>query len=136
MAAFVWTNGYLLVNSVDLSDHVRALTLNYSGDMQEQTAMGDGTRTRLSGLKDWSINVTFKQDFDSGSVDATLFSLIGGAAVTVAVKPVNATTTATNPQFSGSAVLETYPPLAGSVGVLAEVSATFQAAGTLTRAVA
>lgn len=134
MAAFVFKDGSLVVNSVDLSDHVRSMTLNYSGDLQEETSMGDDTRKRLSGLKDWSVDVTFKQDFDSGSVDATLFSLIGAASFTVTMKPTSAAVSATNPSFSGSAVLETYPPLDGAVGDLAEVSATFQAAGDLTRA--
>lgn len=133
MAAFVMTDAQVTVNGVDLSDHVLSATLNYSGDLQEDTAMGDGTRTRLSGLKDWSLELNLKQDFASGSVDATLFSLVGGSAVTVTVRPTSSAISATNPEFTGSAVLETYPPLGNSVGELANTTVTFQAAGTLTR---
>jgi len=134
MAAFVLTDAEVIINAVDLSDHVLSATLNYTGDLQEDTAMGDGTRSRLSGLKDWSLEVTFKQDYSSGSVDGTLFALVGGAAVAVSFKPVktNATST-TNPKFNGNAVLESYPPGGGGVGELAQTVVTFQAAGDLTR---
>lgn len=134
MAAFVLTDAEVTINSVDLSDHVMSVTLNYSGDLQEQTAMGDSTRTRLSGLKDWSFEVNFKQDFAASEVDATLFPLIGGAAIAITVKATSATTSATNPEFQGNAILESYPPLGNAIGELAQTSVTFQADGDLTRA--
>lgn len=135
MAAFVLTDAEIVVNSVDLSDYVLSATLNYGADLQEDTSMGDTTRTRLAGLKDWSLEVTFKQDFDSGAVDDTLFSLVGAAAFPVTCKGVaGSATSATNPKFSGSAVLESYPPFGNGIGELAQVSVTFQGSGTLTRA--
>lgn len=135
MGAFVLKDAFISINGVDLSDHVMSATLNYSADLQEDTAMGDGTRTRLAGLKDWSLDVTFKQDFDSGSVDDTLFSLVGAAAVPIIFRPVKSTAVGpTNPNFSGNAVLETYPPTSNAVGELSQVSVTLQAAGTLSRA--
>ena len=43
----------------------------FTGDLQEETAMGtDGTRSRLSGLKDWSLEMTMKQDFVTGQICA------------------------------------------------------------------
>ncbi len=134
MGAFIYKDAEVTVNGVDLSDHVLSATLNYSGDLQEQTAMGDGTRTRLSGLKDWSMEFSFKQDYDSGSVDGTLFALVGGAAVVVTVRALDSAGVGeTNPTYSGSAVLESYPPLSGAVGELASTTVTFQSAGTLSR---
>lgn len=134
MAAFVLTDAEIVVNGVDLSAFVLSATLNYQADLQEDTAMGDGTRTRLAGLKDWSLEVNFKQDFDSGSVDDTLYSLIGAASFTVTVMAnKTAGIGTTNPRYSGPAVLESYPILSNSVGELAQASVTFQAAGTLTR---
>lgn len=134
MAKLVLTDAEVVVNSVDLSDHVSAVTLNYSAELQDETAMGDDTRQRLAGLKDWSIEVTFQQDFSSGEVDATLFSLIGAAAFTVTVM-ANKTSGigVTNPRYSGSAVLESYPPFGNTIGELATTTVTFQAAGTLSR---
>lgn len=134
MAAFVLTDAEIVINGVDLSAFVLSATLNYASDLQEDTSMGDGTRTRLAGLKDWSLEVNFKQNFDSGSVDDTLFSLVGAAAFTVtAMADKTAGVGPTNPRFSGSAVLESYPIMSNSVGELVQASVTFQSAGTLSR---
>ena len=134
MATFVYTDASVVVNSVDLSDHVKSCRLNYEAEMLDDTVMGDTTRSNIAGLLNWSIDVEFLQDFASAKVDATLFTLVGAAAFTVTVKPTSGSVSATNPSFSGSAVLESYPPMSGSVGDLETASATFRSAGTLTRA--
>ncbi len=134
MATFVYTDASVVVNSVDLSDHVKSCTLNYEAEMLDDTVMGDTTRSNIAGLLNWSIDVEFLQDFAAAKVDATLFTLVGAAAFTVTVKPTSASVSATNPSFSGSAVLESYPPMSGSVGDLETASATFRSAGTLARA--
>ena len=134
MATFVYTDASVVVNSFDLSDHVKSCTLNYEAEMLDDTVMGDTTRSNIAGLLNWSIDVEFLQDFASAKVDATLFTLVGAAAFTVTVKPTSGSVSATNPSFSGSAVLESYPPMSGSVGDLETASATFRSAGTLTRA--
>ncbi len=137
MASFVLKDAEVFINAVELSDRVTAVTLNYEADLQEETAMGDFTRIRLAGLLDWSIDVTFKQDFAASEVDATLFPLIGAAAFTVTVMAdKTAGVGATNPKYSGSAVLATYPPFGNAIGELATSTANFQAAGTLSRLVA
>ena len=134
MATFVYTDASVVVNSVDLSDHVKSCTLNYEAEMLDDTVMGDTTRSNIAGLLNWSMDIEFLQDFAAAKVDATLFSLIGAAAFTVTVKPTSGSVSATNPSFSGSAVLESYPPMSGSVGDLETASATFRSAGTLARA--
>lgn len=137
MPAFVLTDAEVIINSIDLSDHVLSATLNYSGDLQEDTSMGDGSRTRLSGLKDWSLEVTFKQDYASGKVDATIFPLIGAAATAISFMPIKTGgVSATNPKFNGNAIPESYTPGGGAVGELAQTSVTFQGSGDLTRDVA
>lgn len=120
---------------VDLSDHVQSVTLNTSADIQEDTAMGTSYKTRLGGLLDWSLDVTFKQDFAAAKVDATMFPILGKAG-TFTGKPTSAAVGATNPSYSGECILATYAPIGNSVGDLATVSVTFQGNGTLTRAVA
>ena len=134
MATFVYTDASVVVNSVDLSDHVKSCTLNYEAEMLDDTVMGDTTRSSIAGLLNWSIDVEFLQDFAAAKVDATLFGLVGAAAFTVTVKPTSGSVSATNPSFSGSMVLESYPPMTGSVGDLETASATFRSAGTLARA--
>jgi len=77
MATLVYTNAKIEINGTDLSAHASEVGLNYASEMQDETAMGDDTRVRKGGLKDWSIDVTWHQDFAAGAVDATLFSLVG-----------------------------------------------------------
>jgi len=132
MAQFVLTDASVTLNSVDLSDHVKSVTINYSADMQEDTAMGDDTHTMLGGLKNWSVDLEFNQDFAASEVDATLFPLVG-STFAVSILPTSASVSATNPNFNGTGILESYPPLGGSVGDLATTSITINAAGTLAR---
>lgn len=131
MPKLVYTDALVTINSVDLSDHVRTVTLTYEAEMLDDTAMGtSGTRSMIPGLKNWTLAVEFYQDFAASSVDATLFPLIGAAAFPILLRPVKATAVgAGNPNYSGNAVLESYPPLAGEVGALAMASAQFRAGG-------
>lgn len=135
MATIVLKDAFVSVNGVDLSDHVKSVELPAAVEMLDDTVMGDDTRSNKPGLKTWNITVNFVQDFASAKVDATLFPLLGAAAFTLIVRADNAAGVgATNPNYTGSAVLESYPPLGNQVGELAMSQAVFQSAGTLTRA--
>ena len=140
MPTLIYTDAFVSINGVDLSDHVRSVQLTYEAEMLDDTAMGtSGTRSTKPGLKGWTLAVEFYQDFAAGSVDATHFPLIGAVAFPIRVKPVKALPiSATNPEYQGNAVLESYPPITGEVGALGMASASFRSGGgsALTRAVA
>lgn len=136
MAHFVLTNAYLSVNSVDLSTHVRRIELTYEAATPDNTTMGATTTQVMGGgLKNWSVTAELLQDFAAGQVDATLSGIVG-QAVTVEVRPTNAARSTTNPGYTGSAVLREYRPFGDQVGAEAKATATFVAAGALTRATA
>lgn len=116
MAELVFTNPHLTVNAVDLSDHVRELRFRYSAELRDITAGGAVTRVMLAGLTDWEVTVEFNQDYASGSVDATLFALVGAAAFAIAFRPVNTTIATTNPEYQATAVVADYAPVSGRVG--------------------
>lgn len=132
MATLVSTNAYVLINAVDLSDHVKQVTLDYQAELVDFTAMGADTRVRKGGLKDWTLTVEFFEDYAASKVDATLFPIVG-SAVTVEVRAVNSARSSTNPGYNGSAVLESMPAVAGNIGEAAMAQAVFRAAGTLSR---
>ncbi len=134
MASIVLTNAFVSINSVDLSAQVRQLTLNYEAQMQEEQAMGDDSIVNIAGLKNWSLDITFKQDYAAANVDATMFPLVGAAAFPIILRPDAGVVSATNPQFTGNGVLATYPPISGAIGDLVEPAVTIQSAGTLARA--
>ena len=135
MATLVYTNAFIQIKAVDMSSHAESVGLNYASEMQDETAMGDSTRVRKGGLKDWSIDVNWHQNFAAGAVDATLFSLVG-TTVCVEMRPQNICSTAINPIFSGIGVIESYNPMGGSVGALLDAPTTIQSAGDLSRATA
>jgi len=133
MASFAFINAFVSINGVDLSGSVRSVTINTEAEDLEDTAMGDTFRSRIGGLKDWSIDVELNQDFTAAQADATIFPLLG-TVTAVVIKPVNTTTAATNPQYSGNVLVSEYNPLDGSVGDLATTSVSWPGAGALTRA--
>ena len=135
MSTLILDDAFVSIDGVDLSDHVKSVSLSYAGQMQDATAMGLDTLLNKGGIKEWSLSVEFLQDYASGKVDATLFDLVGAAAVAIIVRADNtAGVGATNPNYQGNAVLESYPPIAGGVGELAMASVELKCAGTLTRA--
>ena len=134
MATLNFRNAFLQINAVNLSDDVESITLNYSSEVLDETAMGDDTRIRKGGLFDWSVEVNFHQDFAASQVDATLFSLVGTTAC-IEIRPQNICSTTVNPRYEGIGILESYTPVGGSVGSLLDAPATFQSAASLTRAI-
>lgn len=134
MAVFALVNESIVLNGVDLSDHVKSATLTVSADQLDSTAMSSlGWKQMIGGLKGGTLAITFNQDFAASNVDATLWAAFG-SIVTFAVKPVNTTTSATNPQYSGSVLVSEHQPVGNGVGELAQVSVTFPTTGTVTRA--
>ena len=135
MATTVLDNAFVEFDSVDLSSYVRSVTLSYEAETGDDTAMGDETRSSLAGLKNWSVEVEFNQDYTSSAVDDTLFSKVGSSA-TLNIRPDAGNVSSTNPEYSASAVLTSYPPIGGSVGDVHTTTASFVPGGsspTLTR---
>jgi len=138
MATTILDNAFVEFDSVDLSSYVRSVTLSYEAETGDDTAMSDDTRSNLAGLKNWSVEVELNQDYTSSAVDDTLFSKVGTAA-TLTLRPDSGAASATNPEYSASAVLTSYPPLGGSVGDVHTTTASFVPGGsspTLTRSTA
>ena len=132
MARIVLTNAYVLFGSTDLSDHISSISLSSTYDIVETTAFGQTSKTRVAGLADNSVTLEFHQDYATSSVEQTIYPTLG-TAVTIAIKPVNGTTTAVNPQFSFSAVVSEWTPLNGAVGELATASVSWPISGAITK---
>lgn len=135
MAKFVATDYDITIGSTDLSTSIAAVTLDVTAEEQDTTAFGNTYRTRIAGLKDGSISLDFHQDFAAGSVDATLFPLLG-SAVSFSIKPTSGTGSSTNPTYSGTAIVTQYQPFASSVGDLATLSVSWPLSGAISRSTA
>jgi hypothetical protein len=110
-------NAKVTVNGVDLSDHVSAVSIETSRDDVDITAMGAVNKVTMPSLGDATITVTFFQDFAAAKVDQTLWPLsTTSTPFTVAVLPVNAAKSTTNPEYSMSALMYGYSPISGGIG--------------------
>lgn len=133
MAAFVITAPIISVNGVDLSDHVDSVEINdETADVKTTNFGSSGNETRTGGLKSGSITISMQQDYAASKVDATLWAA-RGTAITVTVKATSASTSATNPLYSGSYLVTQYKPVSGKVGDLSMLSVTWPRTGDLTR---
>lgn len=132
----VVTDYFISVDGNDLSQYLRTLDLPIDPEMVDDTTMSSTTTTRKNeaGLINWTVTATFKQVYNG--VDSILFPLVRAAAFPIIMHPASGAVSASNPFFTGNAVISSYPPLGGSVGDHDETTVTFQCAGTLARAVA
>ncbi len=133
----VLKDAFVSIDGVDLSNQVQSVTFNANTELLDSTTMGATARERIPGLVDWSVDVTFKQNYAAASVDAILSDLIGSSSFPISVRPVAAdAVSATNPNYNGQVIMETYQPIQGTVGELAIATVTFRSAGPLDRATA
>ncbi len=134
MASLKFTDCFFSINAVDLSDWVKEVNVDYEAETLDETAMGDTTRKNLGGLLNWSASITFKQDFAASAPDVTLFAMVG-TTKTIIIRPVAVTGVgATNPNYTGTALVQSYSPFGQGVGDLAMATLSLACAGALSRA--
>jgi len=130
MAVFLNNGVVLTINSVDLSDHVTAFTINRSFDELEVTAMGDSGHKFVKGLEASSITIDLLNDTASGEVLQTL-QAAWGTNVTVTAKQSSAAVSATNPLYTMTCLINNTTDINGSVADLSTQSLTFNVSGTI-----
>ena len=130
MAVFLNNGVVLTVNAVDLSDHVTAVTINRAFDELEVTAMGDSGHKFVKGLEASSITIDFLNDTASAETLQTL-QAVWGTSTTITVKQTSAATSATNPLYTMTCLINGTTDIAGSVADLSMQSVTFNVNGTI-----
>lgn len=126
MAKFSARDLSVTINGVDLSDHVKSVTTNEKWDDQDVTGMGAAAKEHLLGIPDASMTIEFFQDFDAGSVNATLAPLKGSnTPFPIIVKPTSAAVSVTNPSYTMQALLPEYTALDATVGAASTVKVGF-----------
>jgi len=130
MAVFLNNGVVLTVNSVDLSDHVTAVTINRNFDELEVTAMGDAGHKFVKGLEASSITIDFLNDTASAETLQTL-QAVWGTSTTITVKQTSAATSAANPLYTMTCLINGTTDINGSVADLGMQSVTFNVNGTI-----
>jgi len=132
MAVYLSNGVVLTVNAVDLSALVSSVTINRSFDELETTAMGDSGHRFVKGLEASSITVDSFNDSESAKTLQTLnSSSVWGNNVTVTAKQTSAATSASNPLYTMTCLVNNTTPINGAVGDLSTQSVTWNVSGTI-----
>ena len=131
MAVFLNNKVGVKVNSVDLSDHVTAVTINRSFDELEVTAMGDSGHKFVKGLEASSVTIDFINDTASASVLQTLQAAWGTNVTVVFLQDKATAVSATNPLYTATCLINNTTDINGSVADLSVQSLTFNVSGTI-----
>ena len=124
MAIYLSNGVVVTLNSIALSDHVTSATINRSFDELEVTAMGDTAHKFVKGLEASTITLDFLNDTAASNVNATL-QAAWGTTVTLTLKQTSAATSATNPLFSTTVLVNNTQDINGAVGDISSQSLTF-----------
>lgn len=135
MAVFLNNGVSVTVNSVDLSDHVTAATINRTFDELEVTAMGDTGHKFVKGLEASSLTIDFLNDTATGKVLQTL-QAAWGTSVTVVLKQTSAAVSATNPSYTMTCLINNTTDINGSVADIGTQSVTWTVNGSIAVATA
>lgn len=131
MAVFLNNGVSVTVNSVDLSDHVTAITINRNFDELEVTAMGDTGHKFVKGLEASSVTIDFLNDTATSEVLQTL-QAAWGTSVPVVIKQTSAAVSATNPSYTMTCLVNGTTDINGAVGDLGMQSVTWNVNGAIT----
>jgi hypothetical protein len=131
MAVFMSNKVGVKVNTVDLSDHVTAVTLNRTFDELEVTAMGDSGHKYVKGLEAASVTIDFLNDTAAANVLATLQAAWGTNVPIVLLQEKGTAVSATNPLYTMTCLINNTTDINGAVGDLSMQSLTFNVSGTV-----
>jgi hypothetical protein len=131
MAVFLNNNVGVKINSVDLSDHVTAVTINRSFDEIEVSTMGDNSHKFTKGLEASTVTIDFLNDTASANVLATLQAAWGTTVTAVFLQTKGTAVSATNPLYTVSILVNNTTDINGAVGDIGTQSITFTCNSTI-----
>ena len=125
------SNGVVLtVNAVDLSTLTSSVSIARAFDELEVTAMGDSGHKYVKGLEASSITIDFFNDEATSKTLQTLNST-WGTNIVVTAKQTSAATSATNPLYTMTCLVNNITPINGAVGDLSTQSVTWNVSGNI-----
>ena len=136
MSKFIGKHLRVKVGSTELTDHIASVDVSETVDEIETTAFGSAARSRIAGLKDASVTISFHQDYDASSVNATLATVFGGTSSVVilaATATAQGTATSTAPLYTVPVLASQQTPVNGQIGDLTTFDVTWPAVGEITK---
>ena len=131
MAVFLNNKVGVKIATIDLSDHVTAVTLNRTFDELEVTAMGDTGHKFVKGLEASSVTISFLNDTAAANVLATLQAAWGTSVTCVLLQEKLTAVGATNPLYTFSILVNNTTDINGGVGDIGMQDVTFTINGAV-----
>ena len=128
MASSTLTNAYVSLGGNNLSTYVKGVTFTREVEAQDDTTMGMTFRSNLPGLQNWSLQIEFRSDYADNLLDEILDTLLG-TVFAVAIRAVNTTIGAANPEWQAQGTITSWQVVGGGVGDLAMSPVTIVPAG-------
>lgn len=118
MAKHILYNPSITLNSVDLTDHVESVEFTVGLNKQPAAAMGDVQDYDMPGTQVVSdITLNMFQDFAASKTYATLMALYSArSSFNAVMKNDSGATATTNPQFTVSVFISSFPVISGTRG--------------------
>lgn len=134
MGKIVLLDAQLDIAGNNLTNWTAKLELNDEFEEKETTTYGSGgAKEFLGGLESGEVSITFKNDYAAAALDSIMWALRRQVVTFKARADLDAVT-ASNPQYSGSILINKWVPIAGNVGDVAEVDVSFPLSGAMVRA--
>ncbi|GAA4100940.1 hypothetical protein [Nonomuraea soli] len=134
MSVMVLFNAFVEINAVNMSGWGKQGALAMEAAALDASVFGDGWVKNVAGMKSGTLSVDFLDDFAASQLDSLLWPLFG-TVVAFKVRPDAGAISTSNPQYSGSILLNQHN-VGGSLGELAAKSLSLPLSGAVTRATA
>jgi hypothetical protein len=137
MAKFIGKNLRVKVGSTELTSSIASVEVTETVDEIETTAFNQAARSRIAGLKDASVTISFHAGFETSEANTVLNSVFGGttSVVIYAGTATNGSVAAAGaPLFTIPCLVSQATPVNGQVGDLTTFDVTWPAVGEITRA--
>lgn len=136
MPSMVLLAEYVEINGVNLSAYCKKGELTTKVEEKDVTTYGSlGWKELKGGIKSGELGLEFLQDVAATKLDSIMWPLLG-TVVTFKVRADQAVVGTSNPEYSGSVLINGWNPIQGSVGDEATVGVSYPTSGAVARATA
>jgi len=136
MAKFIGKNLRVKVGATELTTNIASVEVTETVDEIEVTALGQNSRSRIAGLKDASVTLSFHAGYDASEANTVLGTVFGGTATVVILAGTTlaqGTATSAAPLYTIPVLCSQQTPVSGQVGDLTTFDVTWPATGEITR---
>lgn len=136
MAKMVLLAAHVSLSGNDLSEYTRKCEVTVEVEDKDVTTYASlGWKEVLGGLKSGELSLEFLQDVAATKIDSLMWPLLG-TVVPFVVRLDNAAVSTSNPEWTGSVLINGWNPIEGGVGDEASVSVGYPTSGAVVRATA